>query len=60
MVEVSGLPIDILGKLYRASVSLPEQPDIAPGADLQQTIDGIDTAEAGAPVDGLHERSARH
>ncbi|SEE63904.1 MULTISPECIES: hypothetical protein [Pseudomonas] len=60
MVDVSGLPIDILGKLYRASVSLPEQPEIATGADPQQATDGVDAAEAGSPVDGLHERSARH
>nr|BFE96837.1 hypothetical protein GCM10020185_73730 [Pseudomonas brassicacearum subsp. brassicacearum] len=60
MVDVSGLPIDILGKLYRASVSLPEQAESAPGADPQQANDGVDAAEGGSAADGLHERSARH
>ncbi|WP_092253582.1 hypothetical protein [Pseudomonas sp. NFACC13-1] len=60
MIDVSGLPIDILGKLYRASVTVPEQPEAVPEADLQQTLDDVDTEGAGQAADESHERSARH
>jgi len=60
MVDVSGLPIDILGKLYRASVTVPEQPEAVPEADLQQALDDVETVEAGQAADEPHERSARH
>lgn len=60
MVEVSGLPVDVLGKLYQANVAQPEQAQIQPGSDLQQAIDGVDTTEAGQHADGSCERSARH
>ena len=55
MIDVSGLPIDLLGKLYRSSIALPEQ-DTAAGIDSQ----AVDSEEAGQGADGLCERSARH
>lgn len=56
MVDVSGLPVGVLGKLYRANVALPDQPETVPGGDLQQALD----VEAGQAADELHERSVRH
>ncbi|WP_210645034.1 hypothetical protein [Pseudomonas sp. Tri1] len=55
MIDVSGLPIDLLGKLYRARIAPPEQ-DVASATDSQ----AVDTAEVGQGTDGLCERSARH
>lgn len=60
MVDVSGLPVGVLGKLYQASVASPDQPETVPGGDLQQALDDIDTAEAGQAADEPHEHSARH
>nr|WP_225970866.1 MULTISPECIES: hypothetical protein [Pseudomonas] len=60
MVEVSGLPIEILVKLYGSSIALPEQPDTAPATDLQRAIDRDDSTEAGQGGDGPCERSVRH
>lgn len=59
MVDVSGLSIDMLGKLYQASIALPEQ-DSVPGSDPQQVVDGVDAEDAGQNADGLCERLARH
>ncbi|MBV4495505.1 hypothetical protein HU715_009040 [Pseudomonas sp. SWRI12] len=60
MVDVSGLPVGVLGKLYQASVASPDQPETVLGGDLQQVLDDIDTAEAGQAADEPHEHSARH
>lgn len=60
MVDVSGLPVGVLGKLYQASVASSDQPETVPGGDLQQALDDIDTAEAGQAADEPHEHSARH
>ncbi|AHL34166.1 hypothetical protein CD58_15170 [Pseudomonas brassicacearum] len=55
MIDVSGLSIDLLGKLYRASIALPDQ-DTVSGIEPQ----AVDAEEAGQGADGLCERSARH
>ncbi|MET3458063.1 MULTISPECIES: hypothetical protein [Pseudomonas] len=60
MVDVSGLPVGVLGKLYQASVASPDQPETVPGGDLQQVLDDVDAAETGQVADEPHERSARH
>ncbi|WP_448693816.1 hypothetical protein [Pseudomonas rhizophila] len=59
MVDVSGLSIDMLGKLYRASITPPEQ-EQASGMDAQQPVDDIDIEEAGQGDDAMRERAARH
>jgi len=60
MVEVSGLPVAVLCKIYRASVALPEQAQTLPGTDLQQAVDGFDdAAETGQDAQASCERSAR-
>ncbi|WHS63101.1 hypothetical protein [Pseudomonas sp. G2-4] len=55
MVDVSGLPIGLLTKLYQARIALSEQ-DAVSGVDAQ----AVDTEEAGQGADELCERSARH
>jgi hypothetical protein len=59
MVDVSGLPLDMLGKLYRASITPAEQ-EVAPGIDSHNAIDDVDAEEAGQGADAVRERSARH
>lgn len=56
MVDVSGLSIDMLGRLYDASIALPER-EAAPGFDPQQDVAESDT---GTGADDLCERSVGH
>ena len=58
MVDVSGLSIDMLGRLYGASVALPEY-ESAPGTG-SQAVDSADTEAPGLADDGLRESSARY
>ncbi|MCD4531268.1 hypothetical protein LQ366_19405 [Pseudomonas sp. C3-2018] len=60
MVDVSGLPLDIISKLYQTSIAQLEKTDASPANELQQILDGADTADAGQDADDLCERSARH
>ncbi|AKK00627.1 MULTISPECIES: hypothetical protein [Pseudomonas] len=60
MVDVSGLPMDVLGTLYRSSVTRSERLENQPEHDLQQALDGADAAQAEQGDDDLCERSARH
>jgi hypothetical protein len=60
MVDVSGLSIDTLIKLYSSSVALPEQPDAAAAIEPQRAGDREDSTEAGQGGGGPRERSVRH
>lgn len=60
MVDVSGLSIDMLGRLYGASVALPEYENTL-GTDPQQAVDNADTEAPGLlGRDGLREGSGRY
>src|SRR3546814_685240 len=59
MVDVSGLPIDMVGKLYRTSIT-PQEQEVVSGIDSRNAIDDVDAAEAGQGADALRDRSARH
>ncbi|MEL4169699.1 hypothetical protein [Pseudomonas sp. ZS001] len=59
MVDVSGLSIDMLSRLYGASIAAPDQEN-ASGVDPQQGLDDTDDDAPGLDADGLRERSARH
>lgn len=58
MVDVSGLPVAMLCKLYRTRIMTPEQ--TAMRVDQQTAMEGPDTDEHGQGADELGERAARH
>lgn len=59
MVDVSGLSIDMLGRLYEASVAQPEYENTL-GADLQQAVDSTDADASGHGSSHLREGSGRY
>ncbi|MDU9027722.1 hypothetical protein [Pseudomonas mediterranea] len=59
MVDVSGLSIDMLGRLYEASVAQPEYENTL-GADLQQAVDSTDADASGHGSNNLREGSGRY